>query len=257
MQRQDDPSPPRNLALEADAPKFRLQSGGCFGPERRVEIPAGFFVVAALQFAGWLSVMIYSFYFTSAWAQELGTEPGSPEFSKAVRSATLLLIAGSLWFTTAGALLPRFVRLCGGEEEALIVALILLAITLGTFTPHLKVLSSFCAVIVFPTAYQVVARVPYTWIERQPSFDEADRGRLTGRLTVALSASQIVVSLSGGPVAAATGGRLVGAYRVWAAVSATAALLGIAQRLLRSGGWCRRPRPGGGGGKEALLAAAS
>mmetsp|Transcript_65635 Transcript_65635/g.137191 ORF Transcript_65635/g.137191 Transcript_65635/m.137191 type:complete len:443 (+) Transcript_65635:135-1463(+) len=198
----------------------------------RLRTPPGFYTVGALQFAGWISLMVYSFYFTGAWAQSLGQEPGTRGFSKAIQQATALLTAGSLWFTAAGAMLPKIVARCGGELEAMVGALVLMALGLGTFDPaEMPLLTSFSAVIVFPVAYQVVARVPYTWVERQPSFEEAVRGRLTGRLTLTLSAAQIVVAVSGGPVAAAAGGELAGSFRIWSFITLIAAGLGFMERV--------------------------
>lgn len=216
---------PREVMCPVD-----LTEVGCFGPTKRVVPPPGFYAIFMLQFAGWLSVNMYSFYISSAWAQESGAMPGSKSFEDAVSVATTFLMAGAVWFTVVGSLLPKIVALFGGEVEALIAALLAFVFMFSTFSHN--VLTQIGAVFIYPVAYQVIARVPFSWIERQASFDEGDRGQLTGRLTTTLSAAQIVVAVCGGPVTAHFDGRLVGAFRVCAVVVAMLAFAAFVNLLM-------------------------
>lgn len=192
------------------------------GGECSLRAPPGFWLVWALQAAGWLSICVYQFYYTSVWAQEVGSTPGTPAFDAAVRFASALLLGQALVFTAAGLVLPRIVRLLGGELAAVAVALLVFAASL---------LSFFIGTTVAAAVTLVVINAPFAWLERQPGFDTGDRGWLTGCLNVSLAVAQATIAVGSGPLVEATGGRLIVAFAVAAALD-VCAVLGAGLRLL-------------------------
>jgi len=169
-------------------------------------VPRGFMLIWVLQFAGWFSLCIFSFFFTGVWAELLGASPHTTKFDNAVKTGTALLMVNALPFIFSGYLLPQIVHWCRGETAALLVALAAYAVSFISFGMSCVALIVFGVVIVVPAAAQVLINVPFAWLEHQPEFSEADRGKLTGYLNTSLAAAQAVVAVTCGPIASAFGG---------------------------------------------------
>ncbi|CAE8706346.1 unnamed protein product, partial [Polarella glacialis] len=199
--------------------------------------PAGFWQLWIMQFAGWLSLCTWLFYFTSVWAAKSGAVPGTPESQRAVQQGTLLLLAGSVVFMAVGAMLPKLsgphsVLCCVREEVSMASALALLTVTLLSLCytgPEIDALSALLVIGPGHAAYQLVANVPYAWLERQPEFDAASRGWLTGCFNGSLSAAQMFVAVLGGPI--------VDAYGCLSAAYAAAAGINILVLLALGAGY--------------------
>mmetsp|Transcript_90216 Transcript_90216/g.269167 ORF Transcript_90216/g.269167 Transcript_90216/m.269167 type:complete len:424 (-) Transcript_90216:13-1284(-) len=205
------PAPPCESCSSCEAGNQVFSS-----PARRA--PMGFTIVWMLQFAGWVSICTISFYFTSVWAELAGCAPGTPEFNKEVHFACGLLMGNSFIFVAAGMALPSITRICGGELRATAASVLTFAMVMLSFgyTPRPVVAAG--VLLALPLAYQVVTNVPFAWLERQPGFAEAERGKLTGWLNASLAAAQTVTALSSGPLVAAMGGQLVVTFRFVAAL---------------------------------------
>lgn len=209
---------------------------GCFGPERPLKPPVGYTMVWILQLAGWMSLCTICFFGTTVWAQQSGAAPGTHEFSQGVKFATLLFTANGVVFIFAGAAVPHVVRVCGSEERALCGALVALIAVLLTFGRATPVVGALGVVILLPMSYQIVANVPYMWVERQPGFDEADRGRLTGTLNASLSVAQTCVALGSGPIAMAAGGKFAASNCAVAAFDVLVLLIAVLAFVLKPSG---------------------
>eukprot|EP00931_Biecheleriopsis_adriatica_P089955 TRINITY_DN64008_c0_g1_i1.p1 TRINITY_DN64008_c0_g1~~TRINITY_DN64008_c0_g1_i1.p1 ORF type:complete len:357 (-),score=60.15 TRINITY_DN64008_c0_g1_i1:103-1032(-) len=198
--------------------------------------PEGFWRLWLLQFALWLSINTWSFYFTSVWAELVGEEPGSSRFQGAVHSATQLLLVNAVVFLGVGAVLPWLsgpAGICKDEETSLMCCLVLMIVSLLSLCGRCgnddwlqKAVSSSLVVLGIPIAYQVLVNAPFAWLERQPSFDAARRGELTGVFNTSLAVAQAVTALLSGPIVAASGGLLWSAYAA-AAIVGTAVLVGV------------------------------
>uniref|UniRef100_A0A7S1SF96 ADP,ATP carrier protein n=1 Tax=Alexandrium catenella TaxID=2925 RepID=A0A7S1SF96_ALECA len=213
--------------------------------------PAGFAVIWMLQFAGWVSLCTFSFYFTSVWSEQAGFSPGTPEFDKEVRVACGLLMANAVVFLLAGVFLPAITRTCGGELPATAIGVLVLALVLLSFGWTPRPCAAVATLVAMPVAYQVVTNAPFAWLERQPDFAEAERGRLTGWLNASLAVAQMLTAVATGPLVAVTGGQLVVAFHAVAAldVAVVLALAGVAccgrrrqpaQPLAEAAAWARR-----------------
>eukprot|EP00435_Cladocopium_sp_Y103_P051571 s332_g16.t1 len=184
----------------------------------------GFWEIWLLQFAGWLSVCTWSFYFSSVWADIEGARPGTPAFDTAVHGATRWLLYGSIVFLVSGTILPYLsgpTSVCRGEWTAMFVAiwvmtLTLLVLCLAKTAAWLKWMAAAWVVLAMPIAYQVLANAPFAWLERQPSFDAESRGLLTGIFNASLATSQATTALLSGPIVALFNGKL------WTALAAVA-----------------------------------
>lgn len=175
--------------------------------------PTGFWILWCLSFCGWLSQCIFFFYFTSVWTEILGYgPPGSSGFDDGVKVATALLMAHTVGYIIAGFLVPRAVKLFGGEMNAMTLSVIVFVVQFGSFIILPSYFSFGWAVLVLPMALQTNANAPFAWLERQAGFDERERGRLTGWLNLTVSFAQIVTSLATGPVVAFFHGRLLAAF---------------------------------------------
>jgi len=169
-------------------------------------VPRGFILIWVLQFAGWLSICIFSFFFTGVWAELLGASPHTKKFDDAVKTGTALLMVNAVPSIFSGYVLPQIVQWCRGETAALLVSLAAFAVSFISFGMTCMAWVVFCVVIVVPTATQVLVNVPFAWLEHQSEFSEADRGKLTGYLNTSLAAAQAVVAVTCGPIASAFGG---------------------------------------------------
>jgi len=216
------PTPPCESCTSCEVP-----------PPSAKKAPRGFAIVWTLQFAGWVSICTFCFYFTSVWAELAGCTPGTPEFNREVHFACGLLMGNSFVFVAAGMVLPSVTRICGGELRATAASVLTFAMVMLSFgyTPRPVVAAG--VLLALPLAYQVVTNVPFAWLERQPGFAEAERGWLTGCLNASLAAAQTVTALSSGPLVAAMGGRLVTTFRFTAALDAVVLM---AAACLASGG---------------------
>ena len=183
--------------------------------------PAGFWQLWLLQCAGWLSVCTWSFYFTSVWAEIKGARAStSPSFEPAVREATAYLLLGSFVFLGAGGILPRISGssgICSDEWASLVMSVLtmmmtLIVLCLARLNSELRWLAAAFVVLAMPVAYQILANSPFKWLERQPGFDETQRGWLTGIFNTALAVAQAIAAVLSGPIVAAAGGRLWAAY---------------------------------------------
>merc|ERR1711972_514444 len=106
----------------------------------------------------------------------------------------------------------------GGEISALIGSLVVFCFVFFVFARPWRWCQAVAIVFIYPLAYQIIANVPCTWLEHQPGFDEADRGRLIGRLNANLAAAQAITALGTGPIVAWGGGALVTPYFACAGV---------------------------------------
>ena len=191
---------------------------------RKTNRHEGFWEMWLLQFAGWLSVCTWSFYFSSVWADIEGTTPGTPAFDAAVHKATQWLLYGSIVFLVSGTILPYLsgpTSVCRGEWTAMFVAiwmmmLTLLVMCLAKTAAWLEWMAAAWVVFAMPIAYQVLANAPFAWLERQPSFDAEARGLLTGIFNASLATSQAATALLSGPIVASFNGKL------WTALAAVA-----------------------------------
>eukprot|EP00438_Fugacium_kawagutii_P025866 Skav233676 [mRNA] locus=scaffold1927:43400:46505:- [translate_table: standard] len=182
----------------------------------------GFWEMWMLQFAGWLSVCTWSFYFSSVWADIQGTQPGTAAFDDAVHQATQWLLYGSIVFLASGTILPYLsgpASLCRGEWTGMFVAVWMMTLTLfllclAKIAAWLKWLAVVFVCLAMPIAYQVLANAPFAWLERQPAFDAENRGLLTGIFNAALATSQAATALLSGPIVASFNGQL------WTALAA-------------------------------------
>jgi hypothetical protein len=208
-------------------------------------VPVGFQLVWILQTTGWITMCIFSFYFTSIWAQCVGTTPGAPAFSEAVQFASSLLLAQAVVFICAGFVLPRVVHFCGGELIAIPVALLMYAGTMVLFfvaslyenLPWILGIAAALTVVVLPMAYQIIVNAPIAWLEQQPSFDGSERGRLTGWMNASLPVGQCIVAVGSGPLVEAAGGQLVMTFLVVAILNILVVLTAGILSL-----WRLRPR---------------
>ena len=186
----------------------------------------GFWEMWMLQFAGWLSVCTWSFYFTSVWADIQGASPGTAAFDVAVQQATQWLLYGSVVFLVSGAFLPHMSgpnSICRGEWTAMFVAVWMMTATLiilclAKTAVWIKWMAVAWVVLAMPIAYQLLANAPFAWLERQPSFDAECRGLLTGVFNASLATSQASTAILSGPIVAAFNGKL------WTALAAAAAV---------------------------------
>eukprot|EP00928_Gymnodinium_smaydae_P040126 TRINITY_DN27266_c0_g2_i1.p1 TRINITY_DN27266_c0_g2~~TRINITY_DN27266_c0_g2_i1.p1 ORF type:complete len:474 (+),score=65.56 TRINITY_DN27266_c0_g2_i1:178-1422(+) len=188
-------------------------------------LPQGFAYIWWCSFCGWLAICIFSFYFTSVWAERMTTEPpGSANFDAAVQMATALLIGSAFVFLAGGYALNGVVRCCGGEGNAMAVAVVVLSAGLASCDNAVPVAFPVAFVVfLMPVAYQVVANTPFAWLEKQDAFDEKIRGKCTGVLNSSLALAQALVAVASGPVVAWAKGRLLAAY--WATVIVNAVIL--------------------------------
>lgn len=196
----------------------------------------GYWEMWSLQFAGWLSVCTWSFYFSSVWAEMQGAKPGTKDFDDAVRGATQWLLYGSFVFMASGSILPRISgpsSVCRGEWTALYMAVLMMAVTLLLCcAPQLQALCAAWVVLAMPVAYQILANAPFAWLERQPGFKDHARGLLTGTFNASLATSQALTALLSGPVAAHLG-RLNGAMQAAALLDALVLTAVALSRLCR------------------------
>jgi len=205
-----------------------------------VRLPLGFVTMWALSFCGWLSICTISFGATSAWAERQVAQPGTPEFNVAVKVASSLLMGSTVVFIVAGSALPFLVSMFGGPERALLAAQAALSLSLMSFISAIpSALTGAVLVLLYPVAYQVVANVPFTWLENQPDFPAEQRGRMTGLLNSSIAAAQVVTAISMGPLAAMFGGKLLAAF-VGTAVLGGGIATSIAVQF-----WLLRRRAGG------------
>eukprot|EP00929_Paragymnodinium_shiwhaense_P074511 TRINITY_DN38149_c0_g1_i1.p1 TRINITY_DN38149_c0_g1~~TRINITY_DN38149_c0_g1_i1.p1 ORF type:complete len:470 (-),score=67.57 TRINITY_DN38149_c0_g1_i1:192-1601(-) len=180
-------------------------------PVSLAKTPQGFWMLWLCSCAGWLSINTYSFYFTSVWAEGSGAKRGSADFEYEVHIATQLLIANGVMFLVAGYLIAAVVSCLRGELAAVNFAQGLLAFALASFRLLPRLVAAGCVVLLVPMAYQIVANSPFAWLERQPGFDERQRGRLTGWMNSSLSVAQAITAVGSGPIVAAAGDHLVAA----------------------------------------------
>jgi hypothetical protein len=194
----------------------------------RHHMPAGFIMIWMLQCVGWFTICNFVFYFTSVWAEQTGTLPGTTDFNEAIRMASVLLLGSSATFIATGFILPRIVRVFQNEMNACIFALFVFAAVLFLFG---RVASPTCigagVVFGFPLAYQIIVNSPFAWLENQPDFEDAVRGRLTGWLNTSLAFAQAASSLISGPAVAMAGGRLTFVYELTAVVDVVVALVAL------------------------------
>lgn len=189
----------------------------------------GFWEMWMLQFAGWLSVCTWSFYFSSVWADIQGATPGTGDFDVAVHQATQWLLYGSVVFLVSGTVLPHLSgprSICRGERMAMFVAvwtmtMTLVALCLAYTAAWMKWMAVAWVVLAMPISYQVLANAPFAWLERQSAFDAESRGLLTGIFNASLATSQATTALLSGPIVAAFHGKL------WTALSAAAVVNAI------------------------------
>ncbi|CAK9029438.1 Sucrose transport protein SUT5 (Sucrose permease 5) (Sucrose transporter 5) (OsSUT5) (Sucrose-proton symporter 5) [Durusdinium trenchii] len=207
----------------------------------------GFWEMWMLQFAGWLSVCTWSFYFSSVWADIEGTRPGTSAFDAAVHQATQWLLYGSVVFLASGTILPYLsgpASICRGEWTGMFVAVGVMTVTLMVLclaktATWLKWMAVVWVVVAMPIAYQVLANAPFAWLERQPAFDAETRGLLTGIFNASLATSQATTALLSGPIVASFNGKLWTALAAAAVVDAVV-LTGVALSSFST--WlCRRP----------------
>lgn len=192
-----------------------------------VAAPRGFRMVWVLQAAGWLSICAFNFFFTSVWSQRAGNVPGTSAFTAEVRLASAMLFGQALVFTALGFVLPRIVRLLGGELAALVSCLLAYAAVLLSFAAGPPALVAVGTVLVVPFAEQVLVNAPFAWLETQPGFDASARGRLTGCLSASLAVAQGIVAIGSGPLVEVADGRLVSVF-VAVAVLDICTVVGVA-----------------------------
>lgn len=238
------------VACAADTTQARNEGSSLAEHEARVHYPEGFWAMWILQFACWLSVCTWSFYFTSVWAELQGMEPGTSNFQKSVQSATRLLLIGSFAFLGSAPLLPRLSGPSGlvkSEISCLMISLLVMMVTLLSLSQESMmfisavisrqtqfIIATVLVTLCFPVAYQVLANVPFAWLERQPNFDSVHRGRLTGTFNASLAVAQALTALVSGPVVASFGGQLSAAYLAVAGVDAAVLVIVFLIRPRRS-----------------------
>eukprot|EP00930_Biecheleria_cincta_P090564 TRINITY_DN79966_c0_g1_i1.p1 TRINITY_DN79966_c0_g1~~TRINITY_DN79966_c0_g1_i1.p1 ORF type:complete len:447 (-),score=60.82 TRINITY_DN79966_c0_g1_i1:418-1758(-) len=210
--------------------------------------PEGFWPMWILQFGGWLSTCTWSFYFTSVWAEIQGAEGGA-DFHESVQSATRLLLFGAFVFLGSAPILPRLSGPSGlikNELNCLMLSLLVMMVTLLSLSQKTMMLISavmsrqmqltiatILVVVFYPVAYQVLANIPFAWLERQPEFDSFYRGRLSGTFNSSIAVAQALTALVSGPVVAAFGGQLSAAYLAVAGVDAALLVFVLLIRLRR------------------------
>lgn len=112
-----------------------------------------------------------------------------------------MVLAGSaIFFLPTAYAIPLVVQSCGGEFGAIVFATAISIAQLLCLAAAPLPVVGVMTVVLIPLAYQIMGNVPFTWIEKQDSFDEEDRGRIVGILNTALCVGQVVVAICVGPI---------------------------------------------------------
>lgn len=132
------------------------------------DFPQYFLLLWIVSCIGWISICIFSFYFTSVWI-ELSGKAGENS-NQAIRTASMILVCHAFVFTVVGSVVPKFVSLVRGEINAMICALIFLGAAMLSFFVLPRFACAAVCVFLAPLGYQVVANTPFAWLENQQQF---------------------------------------------------------------------------------------
>lgn len=207
-------------------------------------VPTGFWLMWLMQFAGWLGIMTFYFYFTSACAELAGALPNTRRFEREVHRGSAYMIINSFVFVPIGVKLPAIVAKCGGAMPAMLMSCLCLSITLISFSTTPRIIAMMFSIFLTPLAYQVVANTPFAWLEVQPGFDESSRGRYTGWFNSAMAAAQVCTAVLSGPLIEAFGGRIILAYSVAGLINAAVFMWGTCRVITRRRPLVKKAKPG-------------